>query len=217
MNRTLRPVLVAAACAALAFALASPAQAQKGTFSIGGNAGVGFYSMGDLNDALEANGFEKITSGWEFGGSLRYQVSEKAALDLEFNKLNPKSTTPDPGNPDIEYSVPALAIPLSLVYMLSENDQYRLNLLVGAGLLSGVKLHGEQGAVELETDSASGFIGQAGFETLWKLSPQFALSARALGRLGKATVDDAGTDYDASFTGGTLGVGARVSFGGGGQ
>lgn len=215
MIRSLRLFAFAAVAALALSSLAAPAFAQVGAVSLGGNFGVGFYSPSDINDALEAADFEKITSGLEFGGSIRYQFSEKAALDLEVNKLNPKSSTPDPGNPDIEYSLPALAIPLSLVYTLSENDQYRFNLVVGGGLLSSVKLRGEQGPTELETDGESGIMGQAGFETMWKLSPQFGLTARALGRIGSATVDDSGTEYDVSYAGGTLGVGARVSFGGG--
>jgi hypothetical protein len=214
MLRKLRSLFMAASVLLAVAVAAAPASAAKGEFSIGGNVGVGFYSMGEINDALVEDDFEEISSGMEFGGSLRYQVSERAALDLEVNRLNPKSTTEDPGFPDIEFSAPALAIPLNLVYTLSENDQYRFNLIAGAGLLSGAKLRGVQGPVELESDSASGFLGQAGFETMWKLSPQFALTARALGRMGSASLDD--EDVDASYSGGVLGLGLRASFGGSG-
>lgn len=214
--RPLRLFLVALV-ATIAFPLLSaPAHAAKGECSVGGNLGVGIYSMSAANDSLEAEGLEKISSGWEFGGSFRYQVSEKAALDIEVSALNPKSTTTESGFPDIVFKTPALAIPLSLIYRLSENDQYRFNFVVGGGLISGAKIKGDDGTFSIESDSKSSAFGQAGFETEWLVSPKFALTARALGRLsGKPEVTIEGSDVELDYTGAVFGVGARVLFGGG--
>lgn len=215
MFRNLRSFGPAAfAAVALVFA-AAPADAAKGQFSIGAHAGRGLYSMSAFNDSLQAADLEKMKGNWEFGGSVRYQVSEKAALDLEATMLEPESTTEDPGNPDLVYTAPALAVPLSLVYTLSEGAKSRVNLVVGAGVLTGAKLRGEQGPTEVETESETPFFGQAGFEVDYFLSPQFALTGRALGRLaGEAEVVFGGVEYPLSYTGATFGVGVRAYFGG---
>ena len=190
--------------------------ATPGVFSLGANFGTGIYSNSDLNDGLETVDIEEVTSGWEYGGSLRYQMSPKVALDLEINMMNPSSTTEDPAG-EIETSTPAMAIPLNLYYQLSENDQYAFNLFGGAGILSGAKLKAEQGSVEDEIEAGSSFYGQAGLEAQWKLSQQFALSARALGRTAKATLEDTDPELDVDYSGFAFGLGARVMFGGTGE
>jgi len=219
MHRSLRLISPAALALVAVAAFVAPSwSAEKGTFSIGGNFGTGIYSMSDLNDDLELLGYEEVSSGWEYGGSLRYQVSPRLALDLEVNLMKPKSTTEDSPDPDIEVETPAMAIPLSLYYTLSENDQYRFNLFGGAGLLSGAKLEASQGSDDAETESASSFYGHAGLEAQWMLSPQFSLGARVLGRTAKATTEseDGLSEFDLDYTGVAFGLGARISFGGGG-
>jgi hypothetical protein len=221
MHRSLRLISPAALALVAVAAFAAPSwSAEAGTFSIGGNFGTGIYSHSDLNDIIEAGGGEEVTSGWEYGGSLRYQASPRLALDLELNLMNPSATTEgDPGDPDIEISTPAMAIPLNLYFTLSENDQYRFNLFGGAGLLSGAKLRVEVDPDDEETEGASSFYGQAGLEAQWMLSPQFALGARVLGRTAKATTEteDGTVEYDLDYTGVAFGLGARLSFGGGGE
>lgn len=221
MNRSFRLSLASAiALVALFGAVAPSAAAEKGTFSIGGNFGTGMYSNSDLNDELGSSS-EEIKSGWEIGGSLRYQVSPRLGLDLEVNRMKPASSTPDPGNPDIKLSTPGMAIPLNLYYLLSENDKYAFNLFGGAGLVTGAKLHGEQEGNPTEIDYATkaSFYGQAGVETQWRVAPTFALTARALGRMAKAEIDDPAIteQIDLDYSGFAFGVGARLMFGGGGQ
>jgi hypothetical protein len=215
MIRNLRlPLLLVLALLVVSASIVPATAAPKGTFSIGGNFGTGVYSNSDLNDALDP--LEEVTSGWEYGGSLRYQLSEKLALDLEGNLMNPSSTTPDSPDPDIEISTPGLAIPLSLYYTLSENDQYRFNLFGGAGIVSGPKVKATQdGEPDQELKASSSFYGQGGLETQWMVSPQFALSARALGRIANSTIDDTDPAVDIQYGGFAFGIGARISFGGG--
>jgi hypothetical protein len=221
MHRSLRLIRTAAAALVAVAAFAAPSwSAEKGTFSIGGNFGTGIYSNSDLNDALELQGVEEVSSGWEYGGSLRYQASPRLALDLEANLMNPKSTTEIPGESDLEVSTPGLAIPLSLYYTLTENDQYVFNLFGGAGLVTGVKGKQEGGGfADYESESGSGFYGHAGLEAQWMLSPQFSLGARALGRTAKADIegDTPDDDFEIDYTGVAFGLGARLWFGGGGE
>lgn len=206
--------LTTAAAAILALAvLTGPAgAATQGTWSLGANFGTGMYSNSELNDEL-GTGVEEITSGWEFGGSLRYQVSPRLALDLEVNQMKPASTTEDPGNPDIELSTPALAIPVNAVYELSRNEKNAFNLFGGAGIVTGAKFRAEQGGPATELDAATSFYGQAGLEAQWMMSTQFSLGARAFGRMAKAEIDE--TEIDADYSGFGFGLGARMSFGGG--
>jgi hypothetical protein len=221
MHRSLRLIGTAALALVAVAACAAPSwSAEAGTFSIGGNFGTGIYSNSDINDALELQDIEEISSGWEYGGSLRYQASPRLAIDLEANLMKPASTTEIPGESDLELSTPGLAIPLSLYYTLSENDQYRFNLFGGAGLVTGAKGKEEGGGgPDVESESGSGFYGHAGLEAQWMLSPQFALGARVLGRTAKADVegDTPDDDFEIDYTGVAFGLGARLSFGGGGE
>ena len=219
MVRNLRFSAVAAvALLALAASFAPADAAQKGTFSLGANFGTGIYSNKELNDALGPD-VEELTSGWEMGGSLRYQVSPKLGLDLEFNRMKPAANTPDPGNPDFEVSTPGMAIPLSLYYQLSENDKYTFNVFGGAGMVTSTKVHVEQEGNPDETNlnAAASFYGQAGLEAQWHLSRQFGLNARALGRMAKSEIDDTDPAIDIDYGGFAFGLGARMSFGGGAQ
>ena len=220
MQHLRRPVLAAAALVAAA-ALPFPAMAATpGVFSLGLNLGTGIYSNSDINDVLEANDFEEITGGWEYGGSLRYQVSPKIGLDLEVNRIDPSSTTDIPGEPEVEFSTPAMAVPLNLVYELSSNDTNVFNLFGGPGILTGAKFRAEQDPDEEESDAGTAFYGQIGLEALWKLSPTFALGARALGRTASTEIDDPDNDLDGfemNYGGIAFGLGARVFFGGGGE
>lgn len=223
MLRHVRFVIVAAVAAMLLSALVHPAAAQKGTFSLGGNFGTGMYSNNDINDVLALLDVEKIESGWEYGGSLRYKVGPRVALDLEFNRMVPKSTTATPPEPDVILSTPGMAIPLSLYYAVSENDRYRFNVFGGAGIVTSAEFRGEQsGAEDVSLDAKSGFYGHAGLETEWLVSPQFSLSARALGRMASAEIKGSDpnvdvTTLDIEYGGFAFGLGARVSFGGGGN
>lgn len=217
MNTQIRHGFTAAALVALA-ALAGPASAAtQGTFSIGANFGTGMASNSDLNDALGPD-VEEVKSGWEMGGSLRYQVTPRLALDLEVNRMKPASTTESSGNPDVDLSTPGLAIPLNLYYTLTENETYAFNLFGGAGVVTGAKLHGEaDGSDDLDIDGASSFYGQAGLESQWMLTRSFALSARALGRMAKSELEDTDPAVDIDYSGFAFGIGARMSFGGGGE
>jgi hypothetical protein len=219
MHRSLQVICtVAAALVVVAAGVAPSWSAVPGTFSIGGNLGTGIYSNDDLSDALGPD-VEEITSGWEYGGSLRYQVSPRVALDLEVNRMEPKSTTEDPGNPDVELSTPGLAIPFNLYFLLTENDDYAFNLFGGAGLVTSSKFKGEQegNPVEIDLDAESSFYGQAGFEAQYLVSPQFAFSARVLGRIAKAEIEDSDPTVRIDYSGVAFGLGARLSFGGGGE
>ena len=213
-NRLVR--IVAPALVAVAVAVAPAWSAEPGTFSLGGNFGTGMYSNSDLNEALGPS-TEEITSGWEMGGSLRYQVTPRLALDLEVNRMKPASSTEDPGNPDVELSTAGLAIPLNLYYTLSENDRYGFNMFGGAGMVTGASLHGEQdgnpSVVDLEAKSS--FYGQAGLEAQYMMSPQFALGARFMGRMAKSEIEESDPSVDIDYTGFAFGLGVRMSFGGG--
>lgn len=212
-NRLVR--IVAPALVAAAVAVAPAWSAEPGTFSLGGNFGTGMYSNSDLNEAL-GSGVEEITSGWEMGGSLRYQVSPRLALDLEFNRMKPASTTESPGNPDIRLATAGMAIPVSMYYTLSENDRYGFNLFGGAGMVTGASLHAEQdGFEDQELEAKSAFYGQAGLEAQYMMTRQVALGARVMGRTAKSEIEDSDPSVDIDYTGFAFGLGVRMSFGGG--
>ena len=205
-----------AAVALVALAGVAPAMAaEQGTFSIGGTFGTGIYSNSKINDGLDP-GVDKVSSGWEYGGSLRYQASPRLALDLGATMMVPKSTTPATPD-DIVLSTPGTAVPLSLYYTVSENDQYRFNMFGGAGMVFGAKGKEEGGgSPAVESESASAFYGHGGVEAQWMVSPQFALGARVLGRTAKATVKGATPDDDLEidYSGVAFGLGAQMMFGG---
>ncbi len=186
------------------------AAATKGMWSLGANFGTGMYSNSELNDNL-GSGIEEVTSGWEYGGELRYQVSPKWAIGLEANRMTPKSTSEDPGG-DIDVSTPGMAIPVNVVYNLSENDKFSFNMFGGGGMVTGAKLRAEQGTDETELNAASSFYGQAGLEADWMMSPTFSLGARVLGRTAKSEIDDTTVNID--YSGLAFGLGARFLFGG---
>jgi hypothetical protein len=225
-QRSRAMLLAALAVTAALGASTAPALAAKGQFSIGGNFGTSITNGGAFNDSLKASigsQYEDMAGDWDFGGSLRYGVSDKLSLDLEFNKIKAKSTT-TVGPDELVATEEALAIPLNLVYALTTNDNYDFNFVVGAGLMTGTKWKleskGTSPASE-ESKSKSALYAQGGFEGMYKLSPQFALTARALGRLAKASdvewTDDPDTKFDVDMSGVAFSVGLRAFFGGTGQ
>lgn len=222
MPRHFRFIASTAAVALIALvAFVAPASAgMPGTFSVGGNFGTGIYSNSDLNDAPMMTGLEKVTSGWEYGGSLRYQVSPRLGLDLEANFMKPKSTTVAAGFEDTKVTTSGVAIPLNLYYRMSENETTVFNLFGGAGIVTSAKAREQQGTFESETDGKSSFYGQAGLEAQYMVSPMFAFGARALGRMAKSELErtnpsDPAVDID--YSGFAFSLGARMSFGGGGE
>lgn len=208
----------AAALVALAVFVGPASAATPGTFSIGGNFGTGIYSNGDINDILEEGGQDKINSGWEYGGSLRYQMSPRLALDLEANFMKPAVTIEGTGgDPDTDLSTPGMAVPLSLYYQLSQNETTAFNIFGGAGIVTGAKLKVESDGDEDEVDAKSSFYGQAGLEAQYMVSQSFALGARAMGRMAKSEIEDTDPSLDIDYSGFAFSLGARMMFGGGGE
>lgn len=210
--------LVALAAVALVFSTA-PAFAAKGQWSIGGNAGVGTYSNGSLNDQLEAGGIEKIKDGWEFGGTLRHGMSDKMSLEIEGMAINGKSTTTISGT-DVNAHTKGLATPVNLLIGLSQNDKYDFNAIVGAGPMWNAKFTADSNTGSSETNSKTTFMGQGGFEGDYMMSRQFALSGRVLGRYAKADNVDVSNDpadgtVDLNMSGFAFNLGLRMFFGGG--
>jgi opacity protein-like surface antigen len=213
---------LAVALVALAACVAPASAATPGTFSIGGNFGTGMYSNSDLNDILESGGYDKVNSGWEYGGSLRYQMSPRMALDLEGNFMKPAVTLNGTGgDPDIHVSTPGMAVPLNLYYQLSQNETTAFNLFGGAGIVTGAKAKQKQeGSPDFEVDGKSSFYGQAGLEAQYMVSQSFALGARALGRMAKSELeksDPSDPTVEIDYSGFAFSLGARMSFGGGGS
>ena len=212
--------LAAFAAVALVFSTA-PAFAAKGQWSLGGNFGVGTYSNGDFNDELEAGGIEAVKDGWEFGGTIRKCMSVKTSLELEGMKMDGKSTT-ESGGTTTDFHTKGIAMPVNFLYALSQNDTHDFNLLVGAGPV--LNMHGtiksENGGVTAEGESGSktAFMAQGGFEGDYKMSNQFALSGRVLGRYAKADNVDADKDdptagtIDIDHSGFAFSLGMRMFF-----
>src|SRR5690348_8254999 len=121
-----------AAVAAIALALGNaPASAAKGMWSIGGNFGTGTYSNSDLNDILKAQSppRDEVKSGWEYGGSLRYGVSSKLSIDAELNAIKGSATTTNPSSDgDEHWRTQGMALPVNLVYALSQNESFMFNV-----------------------------------------------------------------------------------------
>ena len=220
MFKNLSSSLVAIIGLALGLGLASgTAHAAKGQWSLGGNFGIGFYGMGQVNDTLKANGLDDIKDGIEYGGTLRYGIAPTKSLEVEANWLNGDSKTDILGT-ELKINAKALALPLNLLFQISENDKYKLHFLIGAGPLLSTKITQEAGGASDETASKTSFMAQGGFEGDMYLSPTVALTARALGRYAKASDVDLNADdpadgsTDIDFSGASLSLGLRVFFGG---
>lgn len=214
-----RAALVAAVAVAAALGI-STGSAFAGAFSIGGNFGTGMYSNSDINDLLKAESppRDEIKSGWEFGGSLRYGISEKLSIDAEGTKINAKSTTSDPaGDGDEHWSVKTFAIPVTLNYALSQNEKYAFSIFAGGGPMLSAKLEGHDDTNSVETDGQTKFMGQGGLEGMWYAGPKMAITARVLGRTAKISNLEQGgvaTGIDADLSGVAFSLGLRAFFGG---
>ena len=208
-----------AAFAAVALVISTaPAFAAKGQWSLGGNFGVGTYSNTQFNETLPT-GVKEVKDGWEYGGTLRYGMSEKNSLEIEGMQMDGKSTT-DVGGDEGNIHTKGFATPVNLLIGLSQNDKYDFNAIVGAGPVWGMKGTAD-GAFTGETSSKTSFMGQGGFEGDYMMSRQFALSGRVLGRYAKASdVDLDKTDpsqgtTDINMSGFAFNLGLRMFFGGG--
>jgi outer membrane protein W len=217
LNRTLRAAAVAAALALTT----APAFAAQGTWSLGANFGLGTYSNGELNDALNSTGIKEVKDGWEYGGTLRYGLSPKTSLELEGMSMNGKSTTTE-GTTSLDVHTKALGLPVNFLYALSQNETHDFNLLIGAGPMLNTKITTklEDTGSSSEDNSASktAFMAQGGFEGDYLLSRQFALSARVLGRFAKAdnvdvdSSDPSAGNIDINMSGFAASLGMRVFF-----
>jgi hypothetical protein len=219
MIKNLRSPLVAVVALATGLGLAAgTAHAAKGQWSIGGNFGVGTYSNGAFNDSLDVLGLKNVKDGLEYGGSIRYGVSPKVALDYEVNLLNGK-VTDDSYSPNVDISTKSIALPLSLYYQLASNDKYAFHFFVGAGPMVSTKWKITDGLTTFESKNKTAFYAHGGFEGDLMLSKTVALTARALGRLAKASdVEDAAdptTKVDVDLSGAAFSLGLRVFFGSG--
>ncbi len=225
---------------AIAFAaLATPAHAAKGQWSVGGNFGVGMYSNTKINDYLDslstADAFvptlKHPKSGWEYGGSIRYGISPKASLDYEINLMNGKGKTDVTsvgGNPTTgteEVKMTGVAAPLSLYYELGKSEKSVFNFFVGVGPMLSTKFKDTASSggttVTTESKSKAGLYAHLGFEGDYMLSKSFAITARALGRYAKAkdvtytdpTDPSLALKKDVNLSGGAFSLGLRAFFG----
>ena len=199
---------------------AAPASAE-GPWSLGANFGVGTYSNSDLNEDLEDAGGKAVKDGWEFGGTIRKGMSPKTSLELEGMMMDGKSTM-ESGGTTTDFHTKGIAMPVNFLYALSQNDTHDFNLLVGAGPVFNMHgaFHAEDSGNTLETDTASktAFMAQGGFEGDYKVSSQFALSGRVLGRYAKASDVDADKDdpsqgtIDIDHSGFAFSLGMRMFF-----
>ena len=217
-----RAALVAAVAVAAVLCVSTGAAfAAKGQFSIGGNFGASITDGGAFNDSLKAAvgkpPYEDIAGDWDFGGSLRYGISQKASLDLEVNAIKAKGRSEVSPN-FLEASEKGLATSLNLYYALTQNDSHEFNFFIGAGPLIGAKWKLDTNTGSEESESKTSLYAQAGLEGQYKLSQSFALSARAFGRLAKASdvawTDDPTTKFDLDMSGVAFSVGMRAYFGG---
>jgi hypothetical protein len=207
--------------ALLALTLFAVPASAEGPWSLGANFGVGTYSNSDLNDQLEAGGAKAVKDGWEFGGTLRKGMSPKTSLELEGMMMDGKSTTEE-GTTTLNVHTKGIAMPVNFLYALSQNDTHDFNLLVGAGPV--FNMHGTQTledtgiSLEGETASKTTFMAQGGLEGDYKVSNQFALSGRVLGRYAKAGDVDVNKDdpsdgtIDLDHSGFAFSLGMRMFF-----
>jgi hypothetical protein len=217
-----RAAVVAAVAVAAALAVTSGAAlAAKGQFSIGGNFGTSITNGGAFNDSLKAaigSQYKEISGDWEYGGSLRYGLSNKVSLDVEVNKIKAKSNTPDSPNPDLIASETAVVVPVNLIIGLTQNDSYGFNFVAGVGPMLSAQWKAEQGTTEIHSNKKTGLYAQGGFEGMYNVSSQFAITARVLGRLAKASDLELSTDptfkADANMSGVAFSLGLRAFFGG---
>jgi hypothetical protein len=202
------------------------ALAAKGQFSIGGNFGTSITDGGAFNDSLKAiigqPPYEDMSGDWEYGGSLRYGISRKVSLDVEVNRIKAKGNTPDSPNPDLVATESAVVVPVSLYVSLTENDSYDFNFFAGVGPMLSAQWKAEQeGFAGVESEKKTALYAHGGLEGLYKMSPQFALTGRVLGRLAKASDLELSSDptfqADANLSGIAFSLGLRAFFGGSGE
>ena len=175
MFKNLRSSLVAVSAFALGLGLAAgTAHAAKGQWSLGGNFGVGTYSNSAFNDSLDVAGLKNVKDGFEYGGSIRYGVSPKVALDYEVNLLNGK-VTDDTLTPNVDISTKAVALPLSMYYQLASNDKYAFHLILGAGPMVSTKWKLDNGTTVIESKSKTAFYAHGGFEGDWMVGKTVAI------------------------------------------
>jgi hypothetical protein len=195
---------------------AGTAHAEPGRWSLGGTFGAGIYSGGSYNDSLAAFGYKQVKDGWEYGGSVRYGVSPRLALDCEALALNGRGTT-DAIDPKFVAETHGIAVPISLYYRVSQNDAYSFSLFGGAGPVFGMKWTAEQGAAEFKGRGKSAFYAHAGFEGQIKVGERFGFTSRALGRIAMAhdvvQEDDPSQTFGVSLSGAAFSVGIRWYFG----
>ena len=207
--------------ALLALTLFAVPASAAGPWSLGANFGVGTYSNKDVNDALPS-GMDDIKDGFEFGGTIRHSMSVKSSLELEGMMMNGKSTT-EFGTATADLHTKGIAMPVNFLYALSQNDTHDFNLLVGAGPV--FNMHGSSTfedtdgtTIEGDTGSKTTFMAQGGFEGDYKVSNQFALSGRVLGRYAKASDVDADKNdpsegtFDIDHSGFAFSLGMRMFF-----
>jgi hypothetical protein len=108
--------------------------------------GYGTYSMSDVNDAITSSGTlvpgtslvsaDEISGGATFGGGLRFTRSDRVTLAIDVSRLLAKTTGTAVflGTPyDIDLTVPATNVALTVQYLFGSTSSTRLGLGLGGG------------------------------------------------------------------------------------
>jgi hypothetical protein len=179
------------------------AQGRRVPASVGAWYGYGRYGLKQVNDGIRAFesgppypilGTDEIKGDPEFGGSVRFPLGPRLALEVELVRFN--SSVSDSGRPSTWYNYPTrfqvTAVPLvfNLHYAMRSSPRMRLDTFAGAGPMLVTELlwtrndHTSQ-EQQGQFGSKTGFYGQLGLEGEYMVHARLGLNARVLGRLAR--------------------------------
>ncbi len=153
--------------------------------------------------AVAGGGSDKYDVKPQFGGSVRFPITQRLSLDLELQELRAKDKDTSPEPYTAHYEITAYPISLSLYHSTYSTRLVHLNLFAGGGLLSSAISR-----IDLQLDFGSGQIpvsisGQktgayfhGGLEGEFLVHPRIAVTGRVMGRYAKAdkVLDEYGFD-----------------------
>jgi len=206
-------------CAAsLALVLATSASAgsaiaefPRGTFSIGGQAGIVYMTMGDVNDILasrnaaEGTRFDDLKRGWEALGDVRYAATDRLFVGLEAGRIAGASDDPTEGG-RVEVSGTQVAALFGGGF--GDRSDVVFRLFGELGVLASAKLE----EVGVDQVKGSAILGSLGGEVEYRIVPAIGLTAQGVVRTARVSRPD-NVSYDLDFSGGSLRVGLRAYWG----
>lgn len=175
---------------------------QRVPASLGFSFGVGSGANKDMAEiAVAGGGTPEYDVKPQFGGSVRFPLSQRLSLELELQRFRATNADSFPVDNRANYEVSALPFSLSLYYAALTRSHYRLNLFGGAGPLlttvSKIEFGDFSGTAITLSNQKTGMYGHAGLEAEYLVTNRISLSGRVMGRIAKAEKLLEDFDFDA--------------------